>query len=332
MSGLFSIFDHRARALQVEASYRNLHSALKDPFDCKRAPFPLLRRGVDQRVKTVLWRDDDPHAVRVFDYRYFTDIKSDTVPSPLFTCATALVNAAWPYLSIRPASGKLGFATRFEEHDEIDVLDMAFAEAFNVRSSDDRFATALLDVEMRQFLLKYARALDIEFNGAWLFISAEQIPVGLAPNLFGFIDDLIDSVPPVVNSLFEPPLKGDIHTPMPDPGVLAAAGKTGADHALEAFDVNEATDTEQVVSAVLGHNNRLPFFGSTELGGARARAVFTQDIIDTQPWTEVSGPILELTSEEEFEEYDLDGNPIHPYRQDPWGPGRILPEEPDKAD
>lgn len=327
MSGLFDLFDHRAHDLLVAANRHNLESSNDDPFGCARAPFPLLRRGTLRKVKTVLWRDGDPHVVRVFDYRYFTDVGNETTPSPLFTCATALANAAWPYLSITPAPGKLGFGNRLDGHEEFDVLDQEFAAAFTVRTSDEKFATALLDVEMRRFLLDHARALDIEFNGAWAFAYAEHVPVKLVPHLFPFMEDLLGHVPRVVGALYRPPLKGGLDTPMPDPGTLAAVPQTAADEALTAFDVNEASSTERLVSTVLGYNSRLPFFESTVLATGAAEAAINADIVSTQSWTDIESPILALDDSDDPDEpqFDLDGKAVQPGRQDPWGPGRPLP-------
>ena len=323
MSGLFGIFDHRAHDLLLVANEHGFESSDDDPFGCARAPFPLLRRGTMRKVKTTLWRERDPHWMRVFDFRYFTDVGNDTIPSPVFTCTTALANAAWPYLAISPAPGKLGFGHRLDGHKDFDVLDPEFAEAFTVRTSDDQFATALLDVEMRRFLLDHARALDIEFNGAWLFAYAEHIPVNLVPDLFLFADDLLRKIPNVVGSLYTPPLKGDLDVPMPDPGTLAMMPRSGADNALDAFDVNESSGTERLVSSVLGFNNRLPFFGTTTFGEEAAQVAIDQDIVDTQSWTDVASPLHALDNSDE--EVDLDGHPLPAEHEDPWGAGRPLP-------
>lgn len=326
MSGLFNLFDHRAHDLLVAANDHNLESSADDPFGCARAPFPLLRRGTLRKVKTVIWRDRDLHEVRVFDYRYFSDVGNETVPSPLLTCVTALANAAWPYLSITPATGHLGFGHHLDGHKDFDVLDQEFAEVFAVRTSDDQFATAVLDVEMRRFLLDHARALDIEFNGAWLFAYAENIPVALVPNLFPFVDDLLGHIPRVVGSLYLPPLKGGLDTPMPDPGRLATVPQPDAD-ALDAFDINDSSTSERLVSSVLGYNGQLPFFSATTMGSEASELAFDQDIVATQSWTDVESPILEMgdTVNDDGTRFDLDGDPVQPERQDPWGPGRPLP-------
>lgn len=325
MSGLFSILDHRAHDLLLVANEHGLECSDEDPFGCARAPFPLLRRGTSRKVKTVLWRDRDPHWTRVFDLRYFTDTGNDTVPSPVFTCTTALANAAWPYLSITPAPGKLGFGHRIDGHKDFDVLDQEFAEAFTVRTSDDQFATALLDVEMRRFLLDHARALDIEFNGAWLFAYAEHIPVKLVPNLFLFADDLLRKIPNVVGSLYQPPLKGDLDVTMPDPGTLAMMPHSPTDDVLDAFDINESSTTERLVSTVLGHNHRLPFFDATTVAEEAAQIAIDQDIVDTQSWTDVKSPMRALDDTDEVDEVDLDGHPLPVEHEDPWGSGRPLP-------
>ena len=180
---------------------------------------------------------------------------------------------------------------------------------------------------MRRFLLDHARALDIEFNGAWAFAYAEHVPVKLVPHLFPFMEDLLGHVPRVVGALYRPPLKGGLDTPMPDPGTLAAVPQTAADEALTAFDVNEASSTERLVSTVLGYNSRLPFFESTVLATGAAEAAINADIVSTQSWTDIESPILALDDSDDPDEpqFDLDGKAVQPGRQDPWGPGRPLP-------
>ncbi len=327
MFDLFRSRDHRAEALGKIARARGIQFSPDDPFGCERAPFPLLRRGDTRKVSSVLWRDDDPHVVRVFDYRYFSDRGDWTDPSPLFTGATLLANAAWPYLSVTPAPGKLGFSTRLDGHHTFDMLDPAFAEAFTVRTSDDRFATALLDAGMRRFLLDTARALDIEFNGAWCFAFAEQIPVDLVPNVFGFLDDLLARIPRVVGLLYPPPLEGGMDTAMPDPGELARPEETVSDEILRASLRRRRSSSRRALGSLFGLDTQLPSYDDMIATGAAELATH-QSIIDSDRWTDIGDRSGAAADEDpDKEEFDLDGNPIEPHAQDPWGPGRPMPEQ-----
>lgn len=320
MRGLFNLFKDRGDDLRDEASEHGLHYAAGDPFGCARAPFPLLKRGTDQEVTSVLWRDGDTHAVRSFDFRFFTNRNNDTVPSPLFSCVTALTNSAWPYLSLSPAPGKLGIAKPFSDDERFDPLDVEFAEAFLVHCTDDRFATMLLDAPMRRFLLDHARALDIELCGAWVMMYSEHIPTDIVPSLFPFVDDFIDRVPTVVNEFYRPPLPGDIHTPMPDPGLLARKVRNG-----DPFDVGTEDLTAKSISTVLGDNHRFPGFEGSILGHDIADAQMDLDMLNDPVWDSYyeASPLDALFDEsEDRTEYDLDGKPIAKGRQDPWGPGR----------
>ena len=235
----------------------------------------------------------DTHAVRVFDFRVPVDVGNDTVPSPLFTCATTLANAAWPYLSITPAPGNLGFGHRLDGHEDFDVLDQEFAEAFMVRTSDDRFATALLDVEMRRFLLDHARALDIEFNGAWAFAYAEHIPVELVPNVCVHgrpvgprAQGRGRALRPAAQGRYRHTHAGSGHT-RSDRSIRCGRDARRLRHPRVVVD-------RRLVSSVLGFNHSLPVFGYTGVASEAAELAMNEDIIGMQSWTDVESLILAL--------------------------------------
>ena len=333
MSGLFNLFRDRDDKIGDAATADGLHYAAEDPFGCDRDPFPLLKRGTDREVNSVVWRESDTHAVRSFDYRFFMNVNNDTVPSQRFSCISAIANAAWPYLSLSPTLGTLGISKPFSEHERFDPLDLAFADAFYVHCSDDKFATMLLDAPMRSFLLENAQALDIEFNGAWLFAySDDNIPPDVIPHLFPFIDDLLAHIPSVISEFYEPPLSGGIDTPMPDPGLLARKVRGGD---ADPFDFGDEDLTAKTISNVLGDNHRFPGFEGTFLGHDVADAQMDLDILHDRVWDSYyqASPLGSLAHPPpDGVEYDLDGNPIVPDRQDPWGPGRSLKHKSVRSD
>jgi hypothetical protein len=95
----------RRAAIESIAARAGLQYAEEDPFNCTRVAFGLFRKGDGRGAENVMWRaEDDGKPVRVFDFWYYTEHRTDnggtTRTYERFTCATALVNGSWPSLTI----------------------------------------------------------------------------------------------------------------------------------------------------------------------------------------------------------------------------------------
>lgn len=326
-AGVFNIFRHRDDDVAYAAAgFPGMHAVEGDPFRCDRAPFPLLRRGDRRTVERVLWRDDDVHVVRVFDYRYARTWGNERMRSPLFTCATALANASWPYTIIRPATVSTDLVGPFEGEDRHLTLDDAFDDAFVVNTADARFVSAFLEPGDRAFLLDKARALSIELNGAWVLVSAEDVPPQLLPALFGFLDDLLQHLERSTRLFCPGPRPGDLHQPMPDPAAVALEGLTG-DGAFDRDALGAATNEADVL---LGFSRLAPEFlrdFATAAGGEAVEQAIRRQMLDDPAWDALDESPLDALDEADEVEYDLDGNVIPRGIQNPWGEGRVAPDE-----
>lgn len=323
---MFNIFRHRdSDVTQAITGFPGVHATEGDPFRCDRAPFPLLRRGDRRSVERVLWRDDDVHVVRVFDFRYARTWGTERIRSPLFTCATALANASWPYTVINPATVATDLAGPFDGEDRHTTLDDAFDDAFVVNATDARFVSAFLEPAERAFLLDKARALSIELNGAWVLVSAEDVPPRLLPALFGFMDDLLEHLNRSTRLWCPGPRPGDLHQPMPDPAAVAVEGLRG-DGAFDRKTLGGATNETDVL---MGFSPRAPEFIRDAVigagGGWAVEQAIRRQSLDDPAWDILDESPLDALDHPDGVEYDLEGNVIPRGIQNPWGEGRVGP-------
>jgi hypothetical protein len=111
--------------------------------------------------------------------------------------------AAWPQLTLAPE----GFFERVM--DVIGGADIQFeSEEFNreweVRSSDPRFASAMIDPEMMLFLMEKAQGARIEVHGSWILFSGERRDPESLPQSIASAEAFREGVSPVVWSLYPP--------------------------------------------------------------------------------------------------------------------------------
>ena len=315
---MFDLFHHRARDVSKAAFAAGVQLAEDDPFDSARAPFELFRRGQLQRVERTLWRPADTHNVRVFEYRYESVYGDHRDSSPLFSCATALVNAAWPPLLVCPRPLHPEREEIDTGGDDLELESDEFNEAFRVHGPDQRFAYALLDAGMQELLLGKARALTLHFRGTWLLASTEHIPPQLLPELFPLVDDLLAHIPAVVADLYPPPLPGGLDTVVPD-------GTFGSNDPTDP-SVLARKQADDLLSGASALDRGVTTLAAAGLGADAVEASLAAEVIEDPSWQALDRGHFDGLRDPAAEgpEYDLDGNPIQAHGQDPWGPG--LPE------
>src|SRR4029078_4055703 len=109
--------------------------------------------------------------------------------------------ARWPRLTLGPEGffdrvlNVIGSADIQFESEEIN-------RAWEVRSPDTRFASAMIDPEMMLFLLEKAAAARVEVNGPWILFSGEQLDPESLPQMIAFAQAFLEGIPPVVWSLY----------------------------------------------------------------------------------------------------------------------------------
>ena len=72
--------------------------------------------------------------------------------------------------------------------DPIHFESEEFNDTFRVTCDDRRFASALIDPQMMQFLLETKGAVDFETMGRWVLLISHQVPPDEMPILLGLAD------------------------------------------------------------------------------------------------------------------------------------------------
>ena len=196
----------RAALISEIASRAGLHYSESDPFRCTRVSFHLFTRGDGRGADNVMWREPgDGHVYRVFDFWYYDEYKGegDEVERIYHraSCAMALVGSAWPDITIAREGLVDKVLTKIGGGD-IDFESEEFNRMFAVRCGDRRFASALIDAQMLDFLLTTEGALNFELKGRWLLVWTDPVEPKLMPALLGVAENFVKRIPPVVWELY----------------------------------------------------------------------------------------------------------------------------------
>jgi hypothetical protein len=153
-----------------------------------------------------MWREPaDGHVYRVFDFWYCDEYKGESGRREKTfhrsSCAMALVGSAWPDITI----GREGLFDKVVTKlagDDIDFESEEFNRLFAVRCGDRRFANALIDAQMLDFVLTTKGELSFELKGRWLLVWTDPIKPQLMPGLLGVAEKFVKHIPPVVWDLY----------------------------------------------------------------------------------------------------------------------------------
>ena len=183
-----------------------LHFESVDPFDCTRIAFQLFLKGDGREAINVMWRDtDDGHAYRVFDFAYYEEHKDEygrvSKTYHRSSCALALVGSAWPDITVWRA-GLLDKVFDAITKGDIDFESEEFNRLFSVHCSDRRFASALIDPQMLEFLLGTRGELSFELKGRWLLVWSEPVAPKFMPGLLRVAEEFVQHIPKVVWDLY----------------------------------------------------------------------------------------------------------------------------------
>jgi hypothetical protein len=238
----------RAAQIGEIASRAGLEYSASDPFNCPRVSFSLFSRGDGRGAENLMWREPgDGHVYRVFDFWYFDEHKGEGGQTERTyhrsSCAMALVGSAWPDISI-VREGMLEKVLTKIAGDDIDFESEEFNRLFAVRCRDRRFASALIDAQMLEFLLATKGELNFELKGRWLLVWTDPINPKLMPGLLIVAEKFVKHIAPVVWDLYPSAFVDREGKPLPpgdDPADRMKADLELAEyrheHGGEAFDV-----------------------------------------------------------------------------------------------
>jgi hypothetical protein len=238
----------RAAEIPAIASKAGLQFSASDPFACTRVRFQLFCKGDGRGAENVLWREsDDGRVFRVFDYWYYTERKDDYgrvhKTYKRFSCAMALVGSSWPDIVI-VREGALDKVLSAVSGGDIDFESEEFNRLFAVHCRDRRFASALIDPQMLEFLLRTRGELAFELKGRWLLVWTDPVKPVLMPGLLRVAEEFVANIPPVVWDLYPSDFvdeSGKVLPPGDDPVDRMRAelelAQYRQEHASDPFDV-----------------------------------------------------------------------------------------------
>jgi hypothetical protein len=189
----------------AEAAELHLASAPGDPLGMLDRGFALLGHIASAKdVENTSWGTWRGREVVVFDYWFATSGDPQRADHEYATCATTSVPAAWPDLAIVPrrVAGRLAHALGLRG---IELELERFNRAFEVRAADPRFASAILDAPMIEWLLGLTSGTGFEIRGGTLLAFVPRATLDDVPLTLETMEAFLNRVPRVVASSYGGP-------------------------------------------------------------------------------------------------------------------------------
>lgn len=200
-------FGHQAKqnrraALLAVATKAGLQFSNVDPFGLVNLPFDVFGKGDRRGVENVIYGARDGVNVWLFDYWYRVQSgRSSTYYR--FTCAISEIPADCPHLTLH----REGFLSHLADHlgsPDISFESDEFNRAFEVHCSDEKFAFALIDGRMMEWLMQAAREVHLETGGPLVVITMNQLMPEYWPSLLEWEQDFRGLVPNAVYAMYKP--------------------------------------------------------------------------------------------------------------------------------
>jgi hypothetical protein len=187
---------------RAEASGLRLTTAPGDPLGMLDRGFVLLGdMATAKDVENTSWGTWHGLDVVVFDYWFARSSDPSIDDRRPFTCATTSVPDAWPDLAIVPRDA-FGTIARALGLRGVEFELERFNRAFVVRSMEPRFASALIDASMIDWLLGLPRGTGFEIHGPMLLAIAPRPTFDDLTFALETMQAFLERIPPVVASLY----------------------------------------------------------------------------------------------------------------------------------
>ena len=203
--GAMSYFQYQARqrrmrAVQALAQQIGFEFSPDDTHGILGMPFTLFRKGAGQNVSLVISGTHNSLPLRFFDYDYHTGSgKSRT--DYHFTCGLLTIPAACPPLRVAHENAITRLGDHLGHHDvKLEYDD--FNRHFLVNCKEQKFAFALLDGQMMQWLLDADNFDEIEMLGTWVLFATTRLEPAAWPNIGSWLDGFHAHIPPVVYTTY----------------------------------------------------------------------------------------------------------------------------------
>jgi hypothetical protein len=187
---------------QGQARSLRLTSTAGDPLGFLEKHFVLLGQVATAKdIENTSWGSWRGLDVAVFDYWFARSSDPQVNDYHYYTCATTPVPSGWANISIAPERLWSRLADPVGARD-IEFELESFNRAFEVRSEDRRFASALVDARMMEWLLGLPIGTGFEIQGGTLLCLT---PRRADADVTWALETMVtfkSRIPPVVESLF----------------------------------------------------------------------------------------------------------------------------------
>jgi len=172
----------RRESFEGQAKDAGLRAASGDPRDMLASGFSMFRRAASAReLANTAWGRWREREVVVADYWYVSGTNTARDDEQRFMCVVDEARPEWPDLTVVPAGVASAAADAVGLGDQ-DLESERFNRAFEVRASDRRFASAMLDARMMEWMLAQAPGVGFEILGGRLMV--------FEPKMRSSIDDV----------------------------------------------------------------------------------------------------------------------------------------------
>jgi hypothetical protein len=160
----------RRESFEGQARQAGLRSAPGDPRGLLSSGFSMFGRPATAReLENTAWGPRRGREIVVADYWYVPGSNTARDDEQRFVCVVDEARPGWPDLVVEPAGAVAAMKDAVGLGDQ-DMESERFNRAFDVRASDRRFASAMLDARMMQWLLAQAPGVGFEVLGGRLMV------------------------------------------------------------------------------------------------------------------------------------------------------------------
>lgn len=199
--------ERRKREMRAFAGKAGLRYSHRDPFGTVRLGFRLFRQGDGRGVEHVCWGTTGGVEARLFDFWYYEQTRDQRGHTHryyrYFSCAMIRIPGIYgPRLTVEPEGvfSRLADAVGFRD---LQFESEDFNRAFQVEvAGEDRFAYAVLDAAMIEWLLTAARQHRFETLGDLVLVSTSPRSAAGMWDLLSVARGFRDRVPAVVAELY----------------------------------------------------------------------------------------------------------------------------------
>lgn len=195
----YEIKRRRQQAFAALAAKLGLSYAPSDQWGLDRLPFALFQKGDRRRAENVVWGTHNGNDIKAFDYWYAVrhyNGKTTSTTYYRFSCVVCGLPVVAPYTAIGPETILTRLADMVGLHD-IDFESGEFNDQMQVKSTDRKFASYLIDARMMQWLLA-TKGWNFELSGSTLLCYVGKVAPPLYEQIINAAEGFLQTIPRVV--------------------------------------------------------------------------------------------------------------------------------------